>query len=295
MIEREAPGGQAGTSSRIENYLGFPGGISGDELANRALMQAKRFGTEILVTREVQSMERCNEGFSIALDGGDIVRTRAIVIATGVTWRTLEIENADRLVGRGVYYGAARTEALGMRGKEIFLIGGGNSAGQAAMFFANYAHSVRLLVRSDDLAKSMSHYLIEQLGSKDNVHVEVSTQVIGLGGDGHLESIVTQNGMQTSSARKADGLFVFIGADAVTTWLPKTLERDARGYIKTGRDIAGWSDERYPFSLETSIPGIFAAGDVRSNSVKRVASGVGEGSMVIAYVHQYLETLRTPA
>jgi thioredoxin reductase (NADPH) len=289
MIEREAPGGQAGTSSRIENYLGFPSGISGDDLANRALLQAKRFGTEILVTREVSSIATARDGHCITLDGGDTVSARAIVLATGVRWRVLECAEAGALVGRGVYYGAARTEALGTRGKDVFLIGGGNSAGQAAMFFSSYARTVTLLVRGPSLEKSMSHYLIEQLATKRNIAVETETTVTAVGGSGHLEGITTRDERSgVTRERDAHALFVFIGADAETGWIPSSVERDARGYVRTGRDIEHWPEARAPFPLETSVPGIFAAGDVRSESVKRVASSVGEGSMVIAFIHQYL-------
>ena len=292
MIEREAPGGQAGTSSRIENYLGFPAGVAGDDLANRALLQAKRFGTEILVTRDVCSIASDGSEHTIELDGADRMHARAVVIATGVTWRKLETHGAAELFGRGVYYGAARSEALGTRDKDVFLIGGGNSAGQAAMFFSSYARSVTLLVRGSSLAKSMSYYLIQQLGTKHNIAVETNTTVVDVGGRAFLDSIVTRD--ETTGAtqqRKADDLFVFIGADAATEWLPAALERDPRGYLRTGRDIERWALDRPPFLLETSVPGIFAAGDVRSESVKRVASSVGEGSMVIAFIHQHLAAL----
>jgi thioredoxin reductase (NADPH) len=289
MIEREAPGGQAGTSSRIENYLGFPNGISGDDLANRALVQAKRFGTEILVTRDVRSIGPTPRGYAIELDGGDQVEAGTVILATGVCWRQLDCAGAVDFAGRGVYYGAARTEALGMRGKDVFLIGGGNSAGQAAMFFSSYARSVTLLVRSPSLEKSMSHYLIEQLASKQNIAVETQTSVIRVSGTAHVEHVTTQHaGTGTVVERAADGVFVFIGADADTAWMPDALERDGRGYVRTGRDVQHWTEDRSPFPLETSMPGIFAAGDVRSGSVKRVASSVGEGSMAIAFVHQYL-------
>jgi len=296
MIEREAPGGQAGTSSRIENYLGFPAGISGDDLANRALLQAKRFGTEILVTRNVRSLDSTAAGPAIALAGGERVPARAVVIATGVTWRELDAEGAAELVGRGVDYGAAQTEALGTRGKDVFLIGGGNSAGQAAMFFANYARSVTLLARGPSLEKSMSYYLIEQLATKANISIETEATVARVRGSAHIESLTTRDERTgATQERAADGLFVFIGADAETAWLPETVERDALGYVCTGRDLERWRLARAPFPLETRVPGIFAAGDVRSGSVKRVASSVGEGSMVIAFVHQYLATAGTVA
>jgi thioredoxin reductase (NADPH) len=290
MIEREAPGGQAGTSSRIENYLGFPSGISGGQLASRALLQAKRFGSEILVTRAVQSIETLADGLHcIELDGGRKLPARALIIATGVTWRNLDAKNAEEFVGRGVFYGAARTEALGTRGKDIVLVGGGNSAGQAAMFFSNYAKSVAIVVRSSSLSSSMSHYLIEQLRTKRNISVETRTIVTEVAGSGHVETVVTKNiDSGALTTRSADGVFAFIGAEAATAWLPPEIERDARGYLKTGRDIASWPLERPPFPLETNIPGIFAVGDVRSDSVKRVASGVGEGSMVVSFIHQYL-------
>ena len=292
LVEREAPGGQAGTSSRIENYLGFPGGISGGDLANRAFLQARRFGTEIVVTRHVAAIEPDGDGHLLRLDGGETVRTHAILIAVGVTWRKLDAAGADELVGRGVYYGAARTEALGTRGKDVFLIGGGNSAGQAAMFFSNYARSVTLLVRGTSLEKSMSYYLIEQLKSKTNIAVETGTTVVRVGGEAHIDSIATvRDGDGTERVRPADALFAFIGADAETAWLPAGIERDARGYVRTGHDVTAWTQpDRPPYALETSVPGIFASGDVRSDSVKRVASGVGEGSMVVSFVHEYLAT-----
>jgi len=295
MIEAEAPGGQAGTSSRIENYLGFPVGVSGGELARRGLQQAKRFGTEILVTRSVRSLERTAGGFTLTLDGDDTVDARTVVLATGVTWRELPAEGADALVGRGVYYGATRTEATAVRGKDVYLVGGGNSAGQAAMFFASYARSVTILIRAGNLERSMSQYLISQLKTKENIHVETHTTVTKVSGGAHLETITTrEERSDTTQEREAAALFVFIGADAETAWLPKSLERDRLGYVRTGRDIESWDDERAPYSLETSIPGMFAAGDVRSTSVKRVASAVGEGSMVVAFIHQYLETLNAP-
>ena len=299
LIERESPGGQAGASSRIENYLGFPTGVSGDELGGRALNQAKRFGAEILVAREVcgiagDSRSKLRE---VQLDGGERVSAKSIIVASGVAWRELEVPGSDTLLGRGVYYGAARTEALGTVGQDIFLIGGGNSAGQAAMFFANYARSVTLLVRGSSLAATMSHYLIEQLASKSNIAVRTRCRVVRIEGSDHVEQVVIEN-RETGETRieRAAAVFVFIGADARTEWLPESIVRDERGYVCTGRDVTDllakaqghWPLERDPFLLETSLPGVFAAGDVRHGSIKRVAAGVGEGSMAIAFVHQYL-------
>jgi thioredoxin reductase (NADPH) len=299
LIEREAPGGQAGTSSRIENYLGFPTGVAGDELAARALRQAKRFGAEILVARGATGIDTGTRGatHAILLEDGERVQTRSIVIATGVAWRELDLPNAPMLVGRGLYYGAARTEALNTRGLDIFMIGGGNSAGQAAMFFANYARKVTLIVRGPSLERSMSQYLIDQLASRPNIRVESRSQVVGLEGTDRLAAIVIENRATGRRRREpTEALFVFIGADAQTTWLPQAVIRDGRDYLCTGRDVmdlvagqqGSWPLSRDPYLLETSVPGVFAVGDVRHGSVKRVASGVGEGSMAIAFVHQYL-------
>ena len=291
VVEREAPGGQAGTSSRIENYLGFPNGVSGDELASRALQQARRLGAEILVTRNMVRLDPATR--AVHLDGDDILRTRTVIIATGVTWRRLAIDGSDRLIGKGVCYGAARSEASNTQGLDVFLIGAGNSAGQAALFFANHARTVTLLVRGDALEKSMSHYMIEHLRSKSNVVVEVQSEVQAVHGDTHLTAIdVIHRPSGTVRRRDCGGLFVFIGADAETGWLPREIARDERGYLLTGVDVVKsrrWSRERDPYLLETSVPGIFACGDVRSSPVKRVASAVGEGSMAIAFVHQYLQ------
>jgi thioredoxin reductase (NADPH) len=288
-IEREAPGGQAGTSSRIENYLGFPSGVSGDELASRALQQAKRLGAEILVTRAVTRIHPKRR--EVVLDGDEVIRTRTIIIASGVKWRRLKIEGFDRLLGKGIYFGAARSEAGATNGQDLYLIGAGNSAGQAAMYFANYARKVTLIVRGDSLEKSMSQYLIEQLRGKSNIAVQLRSEVEAVHGDTHLAAIDIRDANKTTHRHDCDGLFVFIGADAETEWLPAEIARDAHGYVLTGDDIrkAGrWSHDRDPYLLETSVPGIFACGDVRSSKVKRVAAAVGEGSMSIAFVHQYL-------
>lgn len=290
VIEREAPGGQAGTSSRIENYLGFPGGISGDELASRALQQARRLGAEVVITRQIERIDPAAR--VIELDGGERIEARTIILATGVSWRRVAIEGFDRLIGKGIYYGAARSEAGTTQGLDIHLIGAGNSAGQAAMFFANHARTVTLLVRGDSLEKSMSQYLIAQVRSKDNIKVALNCEVQATHGEDHLTGVELLD-RRTGEVRREEsaGLFVFIGADAETEWLPPELVRDERGYVLTGEDLkrgGHWSEERDPYLLETSVPGIFACGDVRLSPVKRVAAAVGEGSMAIAFVHQYL-------
>ncbi|MEP0321492.1 FAD-dependent oxidoreductase [Bauldia litoralis] len=291
VVEREVPGGQAGTSSRIENYLGFPSGISGDELASRALRQARRLGAEILITRTIDAID--TDARSITLDGGDVIHGRTVILATGVSWRRMTIDGFDRLIGKGIYYGAARSEAGVTQGLDIHLIGAGNSAGQAAMFFANHAATVTLVVRGDSLEKSMSRYLIDQIHGKTNVRVALQTEVRGVDGDDHLTSIDLVD-RATGDVRRevCGGLFVFIGADAETGWLPAEIARDPRGFVLTGEDLvkAGrWSQDRDPYLLETSVPGFFACGDVRLGPVKRVAAAVGEGSMAIAFVHQYLQ------
>ncbi|HEY0798629.1 MAG TPA: FAD-dependent oxidoreductase, partial [Candidatus Baltobacteraceae bacterium] len=302
LIERSAPGGQAGSSSRIENYLGFPAGLSGDELSIRAWQQAKRFGAEMLSARDVLGIVPGEDGapHQVLLDGGERIASKTLVLATGVAWRKLEAEGIEGLTGRGVYYGAARTEAQATRGNEVFLVGGGNSAGQAAMFFSNYAARVTLLVRGESLSKSMSQYLIDELDTKANIFVEVESEVVTAHGTNHLEAIVLRN-VRTDDRRRCETnvLFVLIGADAETGIFPEELIRDARGYVCTGRDVLDlssaahrpWPLERDPYLLETSIPGIFAAGDVRHGSIKRVAAGVGEGSMSVAFIHQYLASL----
>jgi thioredoxin reductase (NADPH) len=291
VVEREAPGGQAGTSSRIENYLGFPSGVSGDELASRALQQARRLGAEILVTRSVSRIDPVTR--QVLLDGDEIVRARTIVLASGVTWRRLAIDGFDRLIGKGIYYGAARSEAGAAHGLDLHLIGAGNSAGQAALFFANYARKVTLVVRGDSLEKSMSHYLIEQVRGKSNISYLLNSEIIGIRGDTHLAAVtILDRNSKETRLEDCGGLFVFIGADAETKWLPAEIARDSRGYIPTGDDVVKsgrWSHHRDAYLLESSVPGIFACGDVRLSPVKRVASAVGEGSMAIAFVHQYLQ------
>jgi thioredoxin reductase (NADPH) len=290
VIEREAPGGQAGTSSRIENYLGFPSGVSGDELASRALQQARRLGAEILVTRTITQLDALTR--EVHLDGGDVLRARTIILACGVAWRQLSVEGFDRLAGKGVAYGAARSEAANAHGLDVHIVGAGNSAGQAAVFFSNHAQSVTLLCRGEGLEKSMSRYLIDQLASRSNIRVLVSTEVVAAYGDVSLEAIDVRNSTTNETTRlTSGGLYIFIGADAETAWLPGEIALDRLGYVLTGSDVRGagrWTLDRDPYLLETSVPGIFACGDVRFGPVKRVAAAVGEGSMAIALIHQYL-------
>jgi thioredoxin reductase (NADPH) len=290
VVEREAPGGQAGTSSRIENYLGFPSGVSGGELAGRALQQARRLGAEILVTRETSRIDAATK--QVYLDGGDVLRARTIILACGVSWRRLPIDGVDRLAGRGISYGAARSEAPNAHGLDIHIVGAGNSAGQAAMFFSSHARSVTMLCRSESLAKSMSSYLIGQLVTRTNIRVRFQTEVLAAHGDGSLEALDVHDASTGQTSRVASGgLFIFIGADAETGWLPAEIALDRRGYVLTGAAVTaagGWELDRDPYLLETSVPGIFAVGDVRSGPVKRVAAAVGEGSMAIAFVHQHL-------
>jgi thioredoxin reductase (NADPH) len=291
LIESFAPGGQAGTSTRIENYTGFPFGVSGDELASRALRQAKRLGAEIVVTRRVERIDPAD--LTVRLDEGDVLRTSSIVLAMGVEWRRLEVDSVDRFVGSGVYYGAARSDAGLAQGNDVYLVGAGNSAGQAAIFFSNHARSVTLLVRGESLAASMSHYLIGQIATKANIRVETRSEVVGVNGDEQLEAIeVIDRRTGKASRRDARVLFVLIGAEAATDWLPSEIARDEHGFVWTGADAtkAGhWKADREPFALETSAPGIFAVGDIRSGSVKRVAASVGEGGVAIALVHRYLQ------
>lgn len=290
LLEKEAPGGQAGTSSRIENYLGFPFGISGNDLASRALQQATRLGAEIAVTRTVEGLDVASR--SVRLDGGDVLRAKTMILATGVSWRRLDIKSLDRLRGRGVYYGAAPGEASAQQGKNVFLVGGGNSAGQAALNFSEFADCVTLLIRGEALSKSMSFYLIEQLKTKSNVHLRTCCEVVDASGHDHLESITLINKTTCKKHKEsADAIFILIGADAETAWLPLEILRNDQGYVLTGPALANgaaWSEDRDPYLFETSVPGIFAVGDVRAGSTKRVAASVGEGSMAITFIHQFL-------
>ncbi|WP_347559127.1 FAD-dependent oxidoreductase [Mycobacterium mantenii] len=294
LIESFAPGGQAGTSTRIENYTGFPFGVSGDDLATRTLQQAKRLGAEIVVTRQVEGIDPAE--MTVALDGGDVLRTRSIVLAMGVEWRRLRLESIDRFVGSGVYYGAARSDAGLAQGNDVYVIGAGNSAGQAAVFLSNHARSVTLVVRGESLGESMSAYLIEQIATKANIRVETRSEVVAAHGDEQLKEIeVVDRRTGITSRRGAKVLFVLIGAEATTDWLPPQISRDEHGFVLTGTDAmkAGpWQPGREPLALETSAPGIFAVGDIRSGSVKRVAASVGEGGTAIALVHRYLQLPR---
>jgi thioredoxin reductase (NADPH) len=290
VVEREAPGGQAGTSSRIENYLGFPNGVSGDELARRALQQARRLGAEILVTRKLERIDAASK--QVHLDGGDVVRAKTIILACGVEWRQLPITGFERLAGKGLFYGAARSEARNVHGQDIHIVGAGNSAGQAALFFSTHAKSVTLVCRGPSLEKSMSKYLIDQLATRSNIHTRFGAEIAGVHGERSLDGIeVRDRSSGETTAHDSGGLFIFIGADAETDWLPEEIALDDRGYVLTGTDMreAGhWTAGRDPYLLETSVPGVFACGDVRYGPVKRVAAAVGEGSMAIAFVHQFL-------
>ena len=296
VVEGEAPGGQAGTSSRIENYLGFPSGVSGEELSGRALQQARRLGAEILVTRSVTRIDAATR--HVHLDGGDVLEARTIILACGVSWRHLEMEGFDHLVGKGIFYGAARSEAANTHGLDVQIIGAGNSAGQAAMFFSTHARSVTIVYRGETLEKSMSRYLVDQLASRANIHVRFRSEVTAAHGDTSLEAIDVRDSATGETTRLESGaLFIFIGADAETAWLPPEIALDPKGYVLTGADARAadrWQLDRDPYLLETSVPGIFACGDVRFSPVKRVAAAVGEGSMAIAFVHQYLDRNEGP-
>ncbi|MDQ6616019.1 MAG: FAD-dependent oxidoreductase [Actinomycetota bacterium] len=299
LVEREAIGGQAGQSSRIENYLGFPSGISGGDLAWRATSQARRFGAEMLLASEVSSLEACGSARVVRLADGGQLSAHAVLLTTGVAYRRLAAPGIDAFTGSGVYYGAATTEARSCEDEDVYIVGGANSAGQAAVFFARTARSVTIMVRGDSLELSMSHYLIQQLAELPNVAVRTCSEVIGASGDDHLERLrIADRTNGTEEEVETSWLFVFIGAAPVTDWLGKGVLRDANGFIVTGPDLvqdgqlpSDWPLERQPYFLETSIPGVFAAGDVRGHSVKRVASAVGEGAMAVTLIHRYLELL----
>ncbi|MEM9750200.1 MAG: FAD-dependent oxidoreductase [Pseudomonadota bacterium] len=294
VIERDAPGGQAGTSSRIENYLGFPNGLSGRDLSRRALAQAQRFGAEFSIARDCVALECRSPNHLVRLDGESEISAKAVILATGVQYRQLEAPGVSDFEGAGVYYGAATTEAVACKGEDVFIVGAANSAGQGALFLAKSARSVTILCRGPDLRKSMSSYLVDRIEEAENIHVLAHSQVAAAQGSEHLESVTILNSKtgETSEA-KTSSLFVFIGAQPKTDWLGDSIARDAKGFIETGPDLSpsarkAWPIARDPFLTETSRPGVFAVGDVRSTSVKRVAAAVGEGSITIQFVHRHI-------
>jgi thioredoxin reductase (NADPH) len=296
IVEREAPGGQAGMSSRIENYLGFPSGLSGGDLARRAVVQARRFGVEILAPQTVVNMRTEGSYRIIKLADDSEISCHALMIATGVQWRRLEAPGIDRLQGAGVYYGGGTTEALSCKGELVYVVGGANSAGQAAMNFSKYAERVVILVRGESLSSTMSQYLIDQIKETPNIQLWTHAGVAEVHGDTHLEEVsVLCSDTNKVERVPASSMFIFIGALPRTDWLGDAIERDDRGFILTGSDLMHggerpkkWTLDRDPFLLETNVPGVFAVGDVRHGSVKRVASGVGEGSVAVQFIHQYL-------
>ncbi len=300
LLERSAPGGQAGMSSRIENYLGFPSGLTGADLARRAFTQAKRFGAEILSPQEAVALRVDGPYRFVKLRDGNEISCHALLIASGLSWKRLDIPGIERLQEAGVYYGASMTEASLCSGEDVFVVGGANSAGQAAVYFARFAKSVTMLVRSDSLEKGMSQYLIDQIREVPNIRVETQAEVVEVHGDGHLESITIANhATESIRTEPTSALFIFIGAMPCTGWLHGMLPMDERGYLLTGTMLPkdgdrprGWTEERDPFIFESIIPGVFAAGDTRHSSIKRVASAVGEGSITVQMVHQYLSKVR---
>jgi len=296
VVEREAPGGQAGQSAAIENYLGFPRGLTGADLTHRALAQASRFGAELVLARDVTGFEERGPARVVLLEGGGEIEARAVIVSTGVSYRRLGAEGAESLTGRGIYYGADAGEARQCAGEDVYLVGAANSAGQAALNLAKHAKRVVLLVRGETLDTSMSSYLVDRIRSSPNVEVRLCTEVVGARGNGHLEALVlADRAAQVRDEVPASWLFVFIGASPRTDWLGPAVVRDAKGFVVTGQDLvregAHWPLSRAPYSLETSVPGVFAAGDVRLDSMKRVASAVGEGAMSVYHVHRYLATV----
>ncbi len=297
LVERSTTGGQAGQSSRIENYLGFPDGVSGNQLTDRARRQAAKFGAEMLTAADVVGLEVTGAGRRVHFSDGTVVGAHTVILATGVAYRRLDAPGMERLTGAGIFYGSALTEAPACRGQDVYIVGGANSAGQAAAYLAKGARSVTLVVRGPSLEASMSYYLIQQLNAIENVHVRAHSAVVEAHGDDHLTGLTLRD-TETGATEQvpADFLFVFIGAEPRTEWLDGTVERDARGFLLTGPDLTpdgaappGWGLDRPPFHLESNVPGVFVAGDVRAESAKRVASAVGEGAMAVMFVHRYLE------
>ncbi|PVZ10036.1 FAD-dependent oxidoreductase [Actinomycetospora cinnamomea] len=299
LVESRATGGQAGTSSRIENYLGFPNGVSGDQLTTRARLQAEKFGTEVITTRTVTALEPRGRARVVRFDDGTEITAHAVVLATGVSYRMLDCPGLDEHTGQGVFYGAAATEASACANQDVYVVGGANSAGQAAMNFSRHARRVVMLVRGPSLEASMSSYLIDQIRANPRIEVRTCTEVVGASGTDHLEKLTLRDrNSGDEETVEASWLFVFIGAAPRTDWLEGVVARDGRGFVLTGSDLPrrpeekgppGWEPERDPFHLETSVPGVFAVGDVRAESVKRVASAVGEGAMAVSLVHRWLE------
>jgi thioredoxin reductase (NADPH) len=299
LVERLATGGQAGQSSRIENYLGFPDGVSGAQLTDRARRQATKFGAEVLTTREVTGLEVNGSARTVRFADGSAIDAHAVILATGVSYRRLNAPGLDELTGRGVYYGSALTEATACQGQDVYIVGGANSAGQAALFLSRYARSVTLLVRGPSLEKSMSYYLIQRITDAPNISVRTCTEVLGASGQDHLEKLTLGDTARgTTEIVDAQWLYLFIGAEPLTDWLDGVVVRDAKGFVVAGPDLSpggerppGWNLYRPPYHLETSVPGVFVVGDARAESAKRVASAVGEGAMAVMLVHRYLEKL----
>lgn len=300
LIERRAPGGQAGTSSRIENYLGFPTGLSGAELSRRAIAQATRLGTELITPQSVRDIRQKDGYKKIILEDDTEINTRSVIITTGVDYRMLDKKGIVDFTGAGIYYGAAMTEAAACKGKEVFIVGGGNSAGQAAMYLSKFAKMVYIIIRKDSLTDTMSAYLIEQIKGTLNISLIPKTEIIEASGSDKLEKLTLLN-IETSeqSEHVADALYIFIGAKPFTDWISLDIIKDGKGFLETGRELKAyenfgkiWKQNRDPYLLETSFPGIFAAGDVRAGSMNRVASAVGEGSMAISFVHKYLAEVK---
>ena len=299
LVERTATGGQAGQSSRIENYLGFPDGVSGAQLTDRARRQATKFGAEVLTARDVVGLEACGSARRVTFADGTFIDAHTVILATGVSYRRLDVPGLSELTGRGVYYGSALTEASACAGQDVYVVGGANSAGQAALYLSRYARSVTLLVRGPSLERSMSHYLIERITDHPSISVRTCTEIIGAAGQDHLERLTLRDTARGSTETvDAQWLYLFIGAEPLTDWLAGVAVRDPKGFLVAGPDLSpygerplGWTLDRMPYHLETSVPGVFVAGDARAESAKRVASAVGEGAMAVMLVHRYLEKL----